>query len=95
MFLVPSFVGYADEALFPRLQGGMLHMKQIIIQTEYIKLDSLLKFAGAVETGGEAKEAVLAGEVLVNGEPCLMRGKKCRAGDTVAFRGEKYELICG
>ena len=73
----------------------MFHVKQISIHTEFIKLDSLLKFAGAVETGGEAKEAVLDGEVLFNGEPCLMRGKKCRAGDTVAFRGEKYELICG
>lgn len=69
-------------------------MKQIVIQTEYIKLDSLLKFVGAVETGGEAKEAVLAGEVLVNGEPCLMRGKKCRTGDVVTFRGQEYELLC-
>lgn len=73
----------------------MFHMKQISIHTEYIKLDSLLKFIGAVETGGEAKEAVLAGKVLFNGEPCLMRGKKCRAGDKVAFQGETYELICG
>lgn len=70
-------------------------MKQISIHTDFIKLDSLLKFAGAVETGGEAKEAVLAGEALVNGEPCLMRGKKCRAGDTVTFRGETYTLSCG
>lgn len=70
-------------------------MKQIFIHTDYIKLDSLLKFTGAAETGGEAKEAVLAGEVLVNGEPCLMRGKKCRAGDQVTFRGETYELVCG
>lgn len=73
----------------------MFHIKQIFIHTEFIKLDSLLKFAGAVETGGEAKEAVLAGEVRFNGEPCLMRGKKCRAGDKIAFRGEEYELICG
>lgn len=70
-------------------------MKQIVIHTEYIKLDSLLKFAGAVETGGEAKEAILAGEVLFNGEPCLMRGKKCREGDQISFRGETYQLICG
>ena len=68
-------------------------MKQIPIHTEYIKLDSLLKFTGAVETGGEAKEAVLAGDVLVNGEPCLMRGKKCREGDKITFRGETYELV--
>lgn len=70
-------------------------MKQILIHTDYIKLDALLKFAGAVETGGEGKEVILAGEVLVNGQPCLMRGKKCRAGDKVFFRDETYELICG
>lgn len=51
----------------------MFHMKQVFIHTEFIKLDSLLKFAGAVETGGEAKEVILAGKVSVNGAPCLMR----------------------
>ena len=70
-------------------------MKQIPIHTEYIKLDALLKFTGAAETGGEAKEAILDGQVLFNGEPCLMRGKKCRAGDKITFRGETYELVCG
>lgn len=69
-------------------------MKKIKIHTEFIKLDSLLKFIGAVETGGEAKERILAGEVQVNGVPCLMRGKKCRPGDTVTFLGEEYSLIC-
>ncbi len=72
----------------------MFHMKQIPIHTEYIKLDSLLKFVGAEVTTGEAKEVVLAGEELFNGEPCLMRGKKCRAGDKIAFGGETYQLIC-
>ena len=55
------------------------------ITTEYIKLDALLKFAGAVETGGEAKQAVQEGEVMVNGEVCTMRGKKCRPGDVVVL----------
>ena len=57
------------------------------ITTEYIKLDALLKFAGAVETGGEAKQAVQEGEVMVNGEVCTMRGKKCRPGDVVVIDG--------
>ena len=65
------------------------------IHTEYIKLDSLLKFAGLAETGGEAKEYVQAGEVLYNGEVCTMRGKKCRGGDVVTFRGETIELLQG
>lgn len=57
------------------------------ITTEYIKLDALLKFAGAVETGGEAKQAVQEGEVMVNGEVCTMRGKKCRPGDVMVLDG--------
>ena len=47
-----------------------------------------MKFAGLVETGGEAKERVQAGEALVNGEPCVQRGKKIRPGDKVSFAGE-------
>ena len=57
------------------------------ITTEYIKLDALLKFAGAVETGGEAKQAVQEGQATVNGEVCTMRGKKCRPGDVVVLDG--------
>ena len=60
---------------------------EIAIITEFIKLDSLLKFAGAAETGGEAKEAVQNGEVLYNGEVCTMRGKKVRPGDKVTYAG--------
>lgn len=60
---------------------------EIAITTEFIKLDSLLKFAGAAETGGEAKEAVQNGEVLYNGEVCTMRGKKVRPGDKITYAG--------
>ena len=56
---------------------------EVTIQTEYIKLDSLLKFAGLCDTGGFAKEMVQQGAVRVNGEVCTMRGKKIRPGDTV------------
>jgi len=69
--------------------------KQIEITTEFIKLDSLLKFAGLVMTGGEAKEVVQDGMVEVNGEVCLMRGKKIRPGDTVFFDGEELEVVAG
>ena len=63
-------------------------MREIAITTEFIKLQDLLKFAGLVETGGEAKERIRAGEAQVNGEPCLQRGKKVRPGDNVKFAGE-------
>ena len=60
-------------------------MEQIAINTEFIKLDALLKYAALVGTGGEAKIAVAEGMVKVNGEVCTMRGKKIRPGDTVEF----------
>lgn len=63
-------------------------MREIVIATEFIKLQDLLKFAGLTETGGEAKERIQAGEALVNGAPCLQRGKKLRPGDEVRFAGE-------
>ncbi len=50
-------------------------MQKILIHTEFIKLDALLKYAGLCETGGEAKELVQGGAVKVNGEVCTMRGK--------------------
>ncbi|MBQ9165543.1 MAG: RNA-binding S4 domain-containing protein [Oscillospiraceae bacterium] len=57
------------------------------ITTEFIKLDSLLKYEGLVETGGEAKLVIQGGEVKVNGEVCTMRGKKIRPGDKVELDG--------
>ena len=63
-------------------------MKKVVIKTEFIKLQDLLKFANLVETGGMAKECVQGGEVMVNGEICTMRGKKIRPGDVVEFDGE-------
>ena len=60
-------------------------METISINTEFIKLDALLKYAALVGTGGEAKIAIAEGIVKVNGEVCTMRGKKIRPGDTVDF----------
>ena len=60
-------------------------MEKILINTEFIKLDSLLKFAALVGTGGEAKVVISEGMVKVNGEVCTMRGKKIYPGDKVDF----------
>lgn len=65
-----------------------MQKEHIQITTEFIKLDSLLKFAGVVGTGGEAKDAIQSGDVTVNGEVCTMRGKKIRPGDVVELGGE-------
>lgn len=64
-------------------------MTEIKIETEFIKLDALLKFANLVSSGGEAKIRIAEGEVLVNGEICTMRGKKLRSSDTVELDGAK------
>ena len=52
-------------------------MQKILIHTEFIKLDALLKYAGLCETGGEV---------------CTMRGKKCRAGDVIELDGQSVEV---
>lgn len=58
-------------------------MNKIQIETEFIKLDSLLKYAQVVQSGGEAKTIILDGEVKLNGEVITQRGKKIRPGDIV------------
>ena len=61
--------------------------ERVKIETEFIRLQDLLKFAGAVETGGEAKLLIQEGGVRVNGEVCTMRGKKLRPGDRAELDG--------
>ena len=69
-----------------------VRVTQVPVHTEYIKLDSFLKLAGACLTGGEAKELVQGGAVKVNGEVCTMRGKKCRAGDVIELDGQSVTV---
>ena len=67
--------------------------KQVIfIDTEFIKLQDLLKFAGLVETGGQSKILIQDGYVTVNGEICTMRGKKIRNGDIVTLDDDILEV---
>lgn len=65
----------------------------IFIKTEFIKLDSLLKFAGVAESGSFAKMPILDGVVFLNGEKCTERGKKIRKGDRVEIDIEKKTEI--
>ena len=69
----------------------MTNTEKVLITTEFIKLDSFLKYAGLTDTGGQAKEMVLEGMVKVNGEGCTMRGKKIRPGDVVEADGRRFE----
>ncbi len=66
--------------------------RTVKLSTEFIKLEALLKFAGAAETGGAAKVAIQAGQVKVNGETCLMRGRKLRPGDAVEMPGLRLRV---
>ncbi len=65
----------------------------IEINTEYIKLDSALKYAGIAENGAHAKEMILEGLVTVNGEKELRRGRKLYKGDN--FKLEDEEFVIG
>lgn len=60
-------------------------METITITTKYIRLQDLIKLAGIVNTGGEAKQLIQDGQVQVNGEACLQRGRKLHPGDTVTY----------
>ena len=68
-------------------------MERVSITTEFIKLDSLLKFAAVTGTGGEAKFAIADGLVSVNGEVCTQRGKKIRPGDVVRLADVEIEVV--
>ena len=67
-------------------------IETVIIDTEFIKLDQLLKWANLTSSGVEAKMYILDGQVKVNGETETRRGKKIYPGDTVEFNGEKITV---
>lgn len=69
-----------------------MEAQEITISTEFIKLEAFLKFAGAVSTGGEAKNLIQDSLVKVNGQVCTMRGKKLRPGDTVELGSRRLTV---
>jgi len=58
-------------------------IRKVSITGEFIRLDSLLKFASVVSSGGEAKTLIQSGMVFVDGQVCDQRGKKVRKGNIV------------
>jgi ribosome-associated protein len=78
-----------------RRQGGGGDARLIPIAGDFIRLDALLKFAGIVQTGGEAKQHIQEGLASVNGEVCMMRGKKLRPGDVVNIGGQVLKIAAG
>ncbi len=67
--------------------------EELSIKENFIKLDSALKYANLVPTGGIAKMVILDGLVSVNGETCTMRGKKLYKGDKVEFDGKGFVIV--
>jgi ribosome-associated protein len=70
-----------------------MEFEKIAIKEDFIRLDSAMKLADMVVTGGHAKIVIQEGEVKVNGEVCTMRGKKLRKGDKVEFDGLGFQII--
>ena len=70
-----------------------MNFEKISIKEDFIRLDSAMKLADMVVTGGHAKIVIQDGEVKVNGEVCTMRGKKLRPGDNVTFDGQGFEIV--
>lgn len=70
-----------------------MKMQEIAIKSAFIKMDSLLKYAGLCMTGGEAKSLIEEGCVLFNGEVCTMRGKKVRPGDEVSLGDALLKIV--
>lgn len=66
--------------------------EEVFINTDFIRLDSFLKFKGIAETGGQAKQFINDGIVKVNDEVCTARGKKIRNGDTVSIFSTDYNI---
>ena len=67
--------------------------QRFLLDSEYIRLDDLLKLTGCVETGGMAKVLIQSGGVTLDGEVCTMRGKKLRGGEVIAVPEIDEEIV--
>ena len=67
-------------------------MENFKIRDEFIKLGQAMKAVGMCDTGAEAKEVITGGEVLVNGETDLRRGRKLYPGDSFTYRGRTVTI---
>lgn len=68
-------------------------MKEIVINTEYIKLDSFLKYAGVISNGSDAKIMIANERIRVNDEIAFQRGKKLRDGDIISIDNKESYTI--
>lgn len=69
-----------------------MEYKKISVKEDFIRLDSAMKLASLVSTGGHAKIVIQNGEVKVNGEVCTQRGKKLHSGDKIEFNSNGFVI---
>ena len=81
-----------NTLLLKMLKKEWAKMEQIKIRDDFIKLGQALKLAGMVETGLDAKLFIQDGDVKVNGEVELRRGRKLYKGDQIEFDGEEFVI---
>jgi ribosome-associated protein len=67
-------------------------MEKVKISTDFIKLDQFLKWVGIVGNGSDAKVIIAEGNVKVNGEVEVRRGKKLRSDDIIEFDGKTFQI---
>ncbi len=68
-------------------------MQEIKIETEFIKLDQLLKLVDVASTGGHAKYLIQEGYIKINGNIEYQRGKKIKSGDILEAEGKKIKVL--
>jgi ribosome-associated protein len=68
-------------------------MQEVQIRGDMIRLGQLLKVAGIVDSGGEAKALLAEGGVIVNGEPESRRGRQLHVGDVLTAAGQDVRLV--
>ena len=68
-------------------------MTDVAIRTDTIRLGQLLKLAGLVDSGSDAKLLLVGGEVEVNGEPETRRGRQVRVGDVVTLGDASVRVV--
>ena len=66
---------------------------EVKIETDFIRLDQLLKFIGVAQTGGHSKMLIQDGLIMVNDEICLQRGKKIKRNDKIIIEGNESFIV--
>ena len=90
---MPGRKGSTPAGKFSGPVGDDVWMRDVVIDSDMIRLGQFLKLADLIETGGEAKIVIAAGDVSVNGEVDLRRGRQLHPGDVVEVFGRSARVV--